>query len=56
MNHRTQISTLLLTQHGLITKQQVLGAGLTGRTVSRALERGAYEEVLPGVLRSVQHP
>ena len=56
MNHRTEISTLLLTQHGLITKQQVLAAGFTARTVSRALGRGAYEEVLPGVLRSVQHP
>ena len=56
MNHRTEISTLLLAQHGLITKQQVLAAGFTSRTVSRALDRGAYEEVLPGVLRSVQHP
>jgi hypothetical protein len=56
MNHRTEISTLLLTQHGLITKQQVLAAGFTARTISRALDRGAYEEVLPGVLRSVQHP
>ena len=56
MNHRTEISTLLLTQHGLITKQQVLAAGFTAKTVSRALDRGAYEEVLPGVMRSVQHP
>ena len=56
MNHRTEISTLLLAQHGLITKQQVLAAGFTARTVSRAIERGGYEEVLPGVLRSVQHP
>ena len=56
MNHRTEISTLLLAQHGLITKQQVLAAGFTARTVSRALARGADQEVLPGVLRSVQHP
>jgi hypothetical protein len=56
MNHRTEIAALLVDQHGLITKRQVLAAGFTSRTISRALARGSYEEALPGVLRSRQHP
>jgi hypothetical protein len=49
MNYRTEISTLLVAQHGLVTKQQVLAAGFTSRTISRALARGAYEEVRPAI-------
>jgi hypothetical protein len=54
MNHHPEIATLLRRQFGVIAHDQL--TGVSARTVSRARACGQYELVLPGVLRSLEHP
>jgi hypothetical protein len=56
MNHHPEVSRVLREQFGLITNRQMLRSGVSERTLRRARAAGVYEAVLPGVLRSVEHP
>ncbi len=55
MSNHPELDKLLRTQFGIVTCAQVLGAGLSERTIRRARTAGAFSTVLPGVLQSAEH-
>jgi hypothetical protein len=46
-----KVATLASRNHGVVTREQLLGAGLTRHQIARRLERGSLIAVYPGVYR-----
>jgi Transcriptional regulator, AbiEi antitoxin len=45
----SQLRRLATPQHGLVTRQQALAAGFSASAISRAVARGEWVRVVPGV-------
>ena len=60
MNHRhggqTQTVRLFATQHGVVSRAQVLAAGITPRMIDRRLQGGEWRRVHPGVYALTSAP
>jgi hypothetical protein len=50
-----RLARLASSSHGVVTRPQLLAAGLTARQIERRLDRGALLRVYPGVYRVGHH-